>query len=79
MEKQDKPKFWMGSDPTKCQLCGKPITDEFIDGKTKFGPWAIMCWKCNMIKGPGLFDHSVTGAGQLYRKDELSELWIKVE
>ncbi len=57
------PKKWMGSSPDNCQLCGKPLTTEFVDGKTSMGPWAMMCIECHNESGYGLG----VGVGQKYR------------
>lgn len=74
MENEDeKEKFWLGSTPTKCDLCKSAITDFFVDGKTKFGPWAIMCLECYNELAVGLG----TGRGQLYKLCE-SGKWVKV-
>ena len=37
---------WYGPEPHKCQLNGCTIKDHFVDGKTRFGPWAVMCMTC---------------------------------
>ena len=58
-------KDWHGNLPKSCDLCKGKITDTFIDGKTDFGPWAIM--------GPAFFKyHGVglgLGKGQKYVKE----------
>lgn len=59
-------KYWLGSPVKECDICHTPITIEFIDGATKFGPWANMCPKCHKSHGRGVG----TGKGQHYRKDE---------
>lgn len=60
--KKPEVKKWGGSKPSNCQLClGKLIT-RFVDGKTNFGPWAIMCVACHHDHGYGLG----TGKGQMY-------------
>lgn len=55
---------WSGKPPEKCQLCNAPIVTEFIDGRTRMGPWAYMCQKCHDTKGCGLG----MGCGQMYFK-----------
>jgi hypothetical protein len=57
-------KFWCGTPPKACDICQTPITEEFVDGATRFGPWAKMCPPCHRRNGrvPG------TGAGQRYEK-----------
>jgi hypothetical protein len=55
---------WLGERSTRCDLCRKPIdpSEPFVDGKTKLGPWGIMCRPCHSTKGWGLG----LGRGQLY-------------
>jgi hypothetical protein len=65
---------WSGSKIDKCQICQRHISDAFVDGKTTYGPWAIMCMTCFDIKGIGLG----TGSGQMY-KPWINDTWIKVE
>ena len=36
-------KRWMGPLPTNCDICKKALVGGFVDGKTLFGPWGIMC------------------------------------
>lgn len=74
-------KYWMGSTPTKCDLCGQPLGTQFIDGKTIMGPWGILCTICHGHVGVGLG----LGKGQLYQKEEqpdalglLQSVWKKV-
>jgi hypothetical protein len=45
----------------KCQLC--KIKEATVDGKTKTGPWAYMCYTCHRIYGMGLGP----GRGQLLK------------
>jgi hypothetical protein len=45
---------WLGTPPEKCDLCETPITDEFVDGKTRMGPWANMDIRCHNQVGVGL-------------------------
>lgn len=51
------------------------ITDEFIDGATKQGPWANMCPKCAAAYGRGLG----TGVGQRYKKSPDDGRFYKIE
>ena len=53
---------WHGSIP-RCALCGANGLEEFIDGKTIAGPWAVMCPECFRSWGLGLG----VGRGQRYR------------
>jgi hypothetical protein len=69
--KEPKIKTWCG--PVKvCDLCKTEIDTNFVDGKTKYGPWAIMCLRCHQVEGVGLG----LGHGQLYGKSK--EGWVKV-
>jgi hypothetical protein len=36
-------KKWLGTPPCKCDICGGAIKKVFVDGKTAFGPWGMMC------------------------------------
>ena len=56
---------WTSPAPEKCYFCQKEIKDTFIDGKTHFGPWGIMCEQCHVGLGIGLG----TGKGQKYQKE----------
>lgn len=67
-------KYWMGTVPSKDDF-GDTITDEFIDGKTKFGPWATMSPKSFKTNGTGKLGN---GLGQKYKKQEDGK-WLKVE
>lgn len=54
---------------------GDQITDEFIDGKSRMGPWGIMTpksWKTNGVGRLG------TGYGQRYKK-QADGKWLKVD
>lgn len=53
---------------------GCPIVDEFIDGATRMGPWAIMTPQSHRVYGRGLG----TGLGQRYRL-KAKGYWPKVE
>ena len=67
-------KKWMGGVPKDCDLCHNPFgyknTMVFIDGKTRFGPWAIMCPACHRDQALGLG----TGRGQAYQLDTLHKI-----
>lgn len=60
---------WLSEMPTTCDLCGCKLTTTFVDGKTKLGPWGIMCPTCHKSEGFGLG----IGKGQKYNamNDEL--------
>lgn len=64
---------WLGSKPEACDVCHKPLSTEFVDGRTVYGPWAMMCLDCFNTIGTGLG----VGFGQLYRKQE-DGAWKKI-
>ena len=54
---------WYGKLPHFCDLCHQDFTDyHFVDGKTKYGPWATMCCACHYWNGIGFGE----GLGQKY-------------
>jgi hypothetical protein len=55
-------KKWMGSKPETCELCKQPLKQQFVDGRTAWGFWAIMCASCHDKVGCRLG----TGCGQRY-------------
>ena len=63
MRKVERPQ-WIGTVPSKDDF-GVPITNEFIDGKTRMGPWGTMSPSSFKIYGVGLGP----GKGQRYKKD----------
>ena len=52
----------------RCELCKKylPVGSIIIDGKTKGGPWAVMCEDCFKVHGVGLG----VGKGQAFTTGE---------
>lgn len=60
--------------PEACDICHSQVTDEFVDGRTIYGPWANMCPSCFKEIGIKLG----TGYGQRYKKNSDNE-FIKVE
>ena len=67
-------RYWTGDVGEKDDF-GRLITDEFIDGRTMMGPWAIMAplsWRVEGIGKLGL------GNGQRYKKQPDGK-WLKVE
>ena len=62
-----------GSPPKTCDVCGEAIDEQFVDGKTKMGPWGILCLDCHVDVGVGLG----TGKGQRYRL--MDGRWVKIE
>ena len=68
-------KIWCGSTIKNCDLCKKEIKDQFVDGVTDFGPWAIMCMKCFLEYGIGLG----VGRGQKYKYSVDGDKWENIE
>ncbi len=68
-----KPVYWIGKVEDADDFLD-PISDIFIDGRTKMGPWAIMTPKSWAIHGVGLG----TGFGQKYQRQSDNQ-WLKVE
>jgi len=67
-------KVWIGRVPCFDDF-GEPVTDKFIDGKTKFGPWAIMAPASYNVHGVGIG----LGMGQVYVKDYPTSVWYKLK
>jgi hypothetical protein len=67
-------KYWSGTIAAKDDF-GVPIEDEFIDGKTRMGPWGIMAPKSWRMHGVGALG---SGFGQRYEKTDDGK-WLKVE
>lgn len=70
-------KYWLGT-VNKCDICGTDFTGpdkqtEFVDGVTKWGPWANMCMSCHSRDGRGIGP----GKGQHY-KIQPDGRWLKV-
>jgi hypothetical protein len=64
MEKtKDTPiKKWSGSNPINCDICHQPFAEVFIDSRTVYGRWGLLCKTCHSKYGTGLG----TGRGQKY-------------
>lgn len=54
---------WSSPLPKKCEICDNKLGEFFVDGRTIFGPWAILCEKCYESFGCGLG----VGNGQKYK------------
>lgn len=72
--------YWLSPVPSRCETCGTPITNEFIDGKVVINDQnqcvcAIHCNTCFTL-GPGI-GRLGTGLGQRYRKQPNGK-WKKV-
>jgi len=61
---------WLGG--TTCDLCGRDLNTfgSFVDGKTKMGPWALMCSECFKEIGIG----TGVGKGQKYDSSTLEKI-----
>jgi len=70
---KEEDRFWMGNVSDKDDF-GKPIKDEFIDGKTNQGPWGIMSPESFRIYGVGVGQ----GKGQKYKKQSDGK-WKKIQ
>lgn len=67
------PKTWAGDVPHADDV-GMPIYEEFIDGRSKYGPWGLFTPSSWETHGCGRLGPS---CGQRYRKD--GDTWHKVE
>lgn len=67
-----KPRYWLGSEPTHCQVCEGPFHNKFVDGATFTGQWALMCKPCHKRMGRGLG----MGRGQEYTR-QADGRWLK--
>jgi hypothetical protein len=65
--------FWTGT-ATHCDMCGERLLSIFIDGRTRHGPWGILCPPCHTTHGVGLG----VGRGQRYQRQDTGR-WLKVE
>lgn len=63
-------KKWGAEAPEICDGCGDILEGIFIDGKTIFGQWAIMCENCHTTHGVGLG----IGLGQKYDLGTLEKI-----
>jgi hypothetical protein len=63
---------WISPTPVTCDVCDRRLGDDefFIDGKTIYGPWGIMCVTCHMMVGVGLG----TGKGQKYNVSDRTKV-----
>lgn len=65
-------KVWTGK-VYECDLCSARLLKHFVDGATKYGPWANMCLDCHKAVGVGLGG----GRGQKYELQETE--WVGIE
>ena len=71
------PKYWSGKVKAQDDM-GRDIVNEFIDGKTCTGPWAIMTPKSYAMYGMSRNGKLGEGLGQRYRKQPDGR-WLKIE
>lgn len=74
-EAQVKQSFWLSPVPALDDF-ELPIADEFIDGKTVYGPWAMMSPEAFALHGTGRLG---LGVGQRYQRQPVTNRWLKVE
>jgi len=74
MSKTEKEVYWEGAEPLGCELCEDDIKHEFIDGRTRWHCWGMLCPVCHTNCGVGLG----LGKGQRYVKQPDGK-WLKVE
>jgi hypothetical protein len=69
---EKKKKKWFGTWPANCDLCESDLNthEYFVDGRTIFGPWALMCPRCHLVQG----GHFGTGIGQKYDSKTLEKM-----
>jgi hypothetical protein len=67
-------RYWIGDVGPKDDF-GIAIDDEFIDGKTRMGPWAMMTLASWRRYGIGRLG---AGCGQRYKK-QTNGSWLKIE
>lgn len=80
MGKRKQAIYWCGEigpivDGVQMDDFGKPIIDEFVDGKTRLGPWANMSPASYKVLGIGQLG---VGLGQRYKR-QTDGRWLKVE
>jgi hypothetical protein len=68
------PRYWIG-EVGELDDFGVQLTDEFIDGMTAMGPWAIMSLGSWRLHGSPRLG---TGWGQRYKR-QADGRWLKVE
>lgn len=58
-----------------CDICHSQVGQEYVDGKTVYGPWANMCTGCFNTVGIGLG----VGLGQMYRWSDQEQKYKKIK
>lgn len=69
------PTPYRGPIPENCDICGRFIALEFIDGATRYNCWANMCAHCHASFGYGLG----LGRGQRYTRPTIADKFTKAE
>jgi hypothetical protein len=46
--------FRPGTTACSCELCEQPVGEHAVRGRTKYGPWALMCVGCWSHVGTGI-------------------------
>ena len=69
---EENEKKWLGTWPAQCDCCHSKLDTHtfFVDGRTKSGPWALMCPVCHDRFGKGLG----LGRGQRYSSETLEKM-----
>lgn len=77
----NKPVYWLSGNPGLDDF-GNAIYSNFVDGKTKYGPWAVMAYSPE-VRGGHIDSFTANGVGlgqglgQHYKK-QLDGRWLKV-
>ena len=69
-DRQQNKVFWISPAPKHCDLCHQKLKGNFIDGRTVYGPWGILCIPCHGQYGVGLG----LGKGQKYNLETLEKI-----
>ena len=64
---------WVGTAPTKCDICERKLLLSFVDGRTSDGRWGIMCPQCRVAEGR---ERLGTGLGQKFERQPGGD-WVK--
>ena len=71
-----KPVYWQHRGDVACDFCNRVMTDQFTDGKTNRGPWAIMCNSCLPMHSIANRNYHGQGLGQQYTL-QANGRWLK--
>ena len=70
--------YWQHRGDVACDFCNRVMDDQFTDGKTKHGPWAIMCNDCLPYHSIATRNYHGQGLGQQYTLQATGR-WLKTE